>query len=88
MIFLNDNHKEIYKTIDRLIEQRMSELEFNYTQEGKIIGILQNNNYLVKINNEDYTIKSINNNEYLINDVVYVLVINNTSRRMILCKRP
>ena len=85
---MNDNHKEIYKTIDRLIEQRMSELEFNYTQEGKIIGILQNNNYLVKINNEDYTIKSINNNEYLINDVVYVLVINNTSRRMILCKRP
>ncbi len=71
-----------------LIEQKFNGLKFNYKVEGIIPEIVDANTYKVRIQNNIETIKSMNNDTYLLNDVVYVMVFNNNlSDKKILCKK-
>lgn len=71
-----------------LIEQKLKGLRFNSKVEGVITEVVDTNIYKVKIQNNIETIKSMNNDTYLLNDVVYVIVFNNNySDKKILCKK-
>ena len=71
-----------------LIEQKFKGLKFNFKVEGVITEVVTTNTYKVRIQNNIETIKSMNGDTYLLNDVVYVMVFNNNlSDKKILCKK-
>lgn len=70
------------------IQELFKELEFNRKVEGVITEKIDNSTYKVKIQNNESIIKSMNNTEYIVGDVVYVIIFNNNnSDRKILCKK-
>lgn len=70
------------------IQELFKELEFNRKVEGIITEKIDNSTYKVKIQNNESIIKSMNNTEYIVGDVVYVIIFNNNnSDRKILCKK-
>lgn len=81
---------EIYKTIDIIIGERFKSLPYNYCLEGTIMADNGDGSYQVEIYDSISTIKPIDNSKtYNVNDVVFVLVINNNfSNKYILCKKP
>ena len=71
-----------------LIEQKFKGLKFNFKVEGVITEVVTTNTYKVRMQNNIETIKSMNSDTYLLNDVVYVIVFNNNlSDKKILCKK-
>jgi hypothetical protein len=61
---------------------------FNYCLEGKITAV-NTSDYTVLINEESYNLKSLLGTSFLVNDLVFILVINgDSSKKYILCKRP
>lgn len=71
-----------------LIKQKFKGLKFNYKVEGIITEVVDANTYKVRIQNNIETIKSMNSDTYLLNDVVYIMVFNNNdSDKKILCKK-
>lgn len=81
---------EIYKTIDILIRERLKSFPYNYCLEGTIKIINSDGTYDVEILDSISKIKPLDNTKtYNINDIVFVLVINNDfSNKYILCKKP
>lgn len=71
-----------------LIEEKFKGLKFNYKVEGVVTEVIATTTYKVRIQNNIETIKSMNSDTYLLNDVVYVMVFNNNlSDKKILCKK-
>ena len=54
-----------------------------------VITTVNTNDYTVTINEEFYNIKSLLGTTFLVNDIVYIILINfDKSKKYILCKRP
>lgn len=85
---MNKAKEELLEAVDILINKRMGALNFCYKIEGKIIEIIDANIYKVDVQNNITTIESMNDENYKINDVVYIMVFNNNySDKKILCKK-
>ena len=86
---MNIYQEKLLESIDTMIEERMKELKFNYTIDAKIIEDLTSSEYKILYNGDEYKAKAINNQTYKVDDLVYVLVLNNDfSNKKILCKIP
>lgn len=86
---MRDKDKDIIEAFNILIDAKINSIKFNRTVEGKITGVIDNSTYKVKIKNEEYKIRRINDDMYNVGDMVLVLVINNNfSNKVILSKRP
>lgn len=80
---------KLIESVDDLIDKKLNELKFNYTIETKITKIISMTEYEIEYQNKTYKAKSINNQEYIVDDLVYVMVLNgNFSNKIILCKIP
>jgi len=83
---LND---AIYESVNKIFEERIKKLSFNYCVEGQIRQINSNGTYDCIINGQIQTVYAMNGEIYARNDIVYILVINNNySNKYILCKKP
>lgn len=80
---------KIINAIELIIDEKINQLAFNKTLEGKITAVLTAPNYTIVYNGDEYTAKAINGETYLVGDRVYILVLNNNfSNKIILCKIP
>lgn len=68
---MNDFQREIYKTVDRLTEQKLKGLGFDISKRGKVISV-NSNVATVQIDGEDYTCKLRRGINVIPNDIVYV----------------
>lgn len=81
--------EKIINSIEIVLEERLKDLKFNQTLECKILEVLTSPKYKIICNGDEYTVKAINGQTYAVNDLVYVLALNNdTSNKIILCKIP
>lgn len=79
---------KILETIEIMINEKINSLKFNYVIDGTIIEVVDANTYKVNLFDNIETLKSMNGQEYLVGDIVYVIVFNsNYSDKKILCKR-
>lgn len=86
---MNVFQEKIIESIDELIKKKLKELKFNYTLEAKITKIMSPIDYEISYQNKTYGVKSINNQEYLVGDLVYVMVLNGDfSNKIVLSKIP
>ena len=85
-----DNHQRfIFEAIDSLVQERLKQLKYNYVVEGKITEVISPTTFKVEIDDFEHIIKSINEITYVLDDIVYILIMNNDfSNKFILCKRP
>lgn len=80
---------KIINAIELIIDEKLNKLEFNRVLEGKITEVLTAPNYKIICHGDEYKAKAINDATYLVDDRVYVLVLNNNfSNKIILCKIP
>ena len=83
-----NNQDSLLRSIDLLINERMSKLKFNRYIDGIIKEVQLDNKYLVTLDGEDYIIKARDGLTLALNDIVYVCVINNNfNRKYIIDKR-
>lgn len=75
----------IIKAIDNITKGHLSQLTYLIHQTGVIKEKIDDNTYIATINNDDFTIKGYNNT-YNVNDVVDILVENNSNYKVILYK--
>lgn len=73
----NKIQTEIIETIEQLANHTVETARFNTTKFGHVISDLDNNKYVVKINNADVTVPAIVGDSYSINDTVVIMVPNN-----------
>lgn len=80
--------EKIHEAINIAVDAKIKDLKINYCEDGLIIEVLTGGKYKVDIKGRVYTISSMNGQSYVVNDVVYVLIINgNWSEMKILCKK-
>ncbi len=75
---MNEFQREIYKTIDILVENKLKELGFDKTRRGKVI-LPGDNSCIVEIDGEEYTCKVKKGIRVAKNDVVQVEFPQNNS---------
>lgn len=75
----------IINAINNIIQGYLSKLIYLTHQTGVIKEKIDDNTYIATINNDDFTIKGYNNT-YNVNDVVDILVENNSNYKVILYK--
>lgn len=81
--------EELLKSIDLLIQERMSNLSFSYYLEGIIETINVDSTYTVKINDEVFDIKTREGLVLNVGDIVMICVPNgNFNNKFIDMKRP
>lgn len=68
---MNRFQQEIYKTIDILVEQKITKLNFDRTQRGKVVAI-EDNIGIVEINGDNYNCKINAGMNIQPDDIVYV----------------
>lgn len=90
---LKEIQEAIFKSIDSILEKRLSSMKFNYCIEGIIVNsdIDDSGDKFYVVNYQDMKIKAypqLNSAEYLSGEVVYILVINGdiSKKRLILSK--
>lgn len=71
---MKDIHNAIYKTIDKIVEQRLKEYDVDLTYKGVVVKATSSNKYKVNINGDEFNCYSLNDFKYNAGDVVYVLV--------------
>lgn len=78
----------LLRTIKKIIKVSLKKLAFNNCIEGIISNVNTNNTYNVKVDEKVYeNIKTVNSNIYTVNDVVWLIKINNDlSYLYIFCK--
>lgn len=74
---MNRFQQEIYKTIDILMEQKITKLNFDRTQRGKVISV-GDDSCMVEINGDGYSCKF--HTSVKINDIVYVKFPSNNAQ--------
>lgn len=78
----------IAESVIYAIQELFKELEFNRKVEGVITEKIDVSTYKVKIQNNESIIKSMNNTEYIVGDIVDVIIYNNNySDKKILCRK-
>ena len=75
----------IINAINNIIQGYISQLTYLTHQTGVIKAKIDDNTYTATINNSDFTVKGYNNT-YNVNDVVDILVENNSNYKVILYK--
>ena len=75
----------IINAINNIIQGYLSKLTYLTHQTGVIKEKIDDNTYIATINNDDFTIKGYYNT-YNVNDVVDILVENNSNYKVILYK--
>lgn len=75
----------IIQAINNIIKGCLSQLTYLTHQTGVIKEKIDGNTYIAVINNDDFTVKGYNNT-YNVNDVVDILVENNSNYKVILYK--
>lgn len=85
---MNKLQEALLKSIDMLINERMSKLQYSYFLEGIIKTVNLDNTYTTTINGEDFILKSADGKSFIVGDIVDVCVRNNNfSRKFIAWKR-
>lgn len=85
---MEKHQKILLETIDEQIESKLRELGFNRKVEGVVTEVQTPNTYTVKIKDKHETIKTMNDKEYAVGDVVLILILNNNeSDKRILTKK-
>lgn len=78
----------IIDSIIYAIKEISKKLKYNKKIEGVVTEVINEFTYKVKIQDNESVIKSINNIEYQVGDVVYIIIFNNNnSDKRILCKK-
>lgn len=73
---------QIVDSIDYIVKDRIKNAPFDRTRTGKIVGILGNNKYRVKIDNAEYDVMSISDEVFSPNAIVKILVPENQYSNM------
>lgn len=74
--------------IEIIIDEKMKSSKFNYVIEGTITEVINTSTYKVNVLDNVEMLNSTNGHQYVVGDIVYVLVFNNNySDKKILCKR-
>lgn len=73
---------EIINSIDYIVKERIKDASFDKTRTGRIVGLLDNNKYMVNIDNTEYIVPSISDNVLPLNAIVKVLVPENQYNNM------
>lgn len=60
------------------------EIQYNYTITGVVVSDNLNGTYEVRINDSTITVKSLHGQTYLVNDVVYIIVLNKDFRKKLI----
>lgn len=82
------NFDKILEAIDIMMNEKIKKLKFNYVLDGTITEVINPNTYKINVLDNVETLNSMNSNQYLVGDIVYVIVFNNNySDKKILCKR-
>ena len=78
---------KILEAIEIMVDEKINSLKFNRVIDGTITEIIDTNTYKVNLFDNIETLKSMNGQEYMVGDIVYVIVFNdNYSNKKILCK--
>lgn len=80
-----DINENILNAIDTYIKIILKKINYLYRQTGVIKSKIDDNTYIVNIKDNDFTVNGYNS-IYNINDVVEVLIENNSNFKIILCK--
>lgn len=81
--------EKLIESINMIIEEKISELQFNYEITGKIIEESVTGNFNIDYNGQVTTARAISADIYEPGDLVHILVLNNDfSNKIILCKKP
>lgn len=64
----------IIESIDYIVKERLRTAPFDRTRTGRITQILDNNTYMVNIDNVDYKVKSLNSITYPLNSIVKIVI--------------
>lgn len=85
---LTKSAENLFDAVTNLVRKIIKdELKYNYTLTGVVTADNGNGTYEVKVNNDMITVKSLHGQTYVINDVVYIIVLNkDISKRFILDK--
>lgn len=84
---MKDIQEAILESINYMLQEKLKKVKYNYCLEG-VITAVEDDIYTLKIDDQETTCKSINGAIYQVNDIVYILVINNEmSNKIILGKR-
>lgn len=82
------NFDKFLDAIEIMINEKLKGLKFNSVIDGTITEVINSNTYKVDILNNIETLSCVNTQEYLVGDIVYVIIFNNNfSDKKILCKR-
>lgn len=74
---MNEIEKNILNTINNRIKKHNAKLKFNSTIEGVIAEVVGGNIYKVKIHGVDEELKAIDGKQYVVGDIVKIMVYNN-----------
>lgn len=87
---MNQYEKNLLAAIDEIVIERIKQYSnANITITATVIDTSQAPKYSLSYLGDTITANAINNQTYLTGDVVYVLVLNNNfSEKIILCKKP
>lgn len=78
---------KILEAIEIMVDEKINSLKFNRVIDGTITEVIDTNTYKVNLFDNIETLKSMNEQEYMVGDIVYVIVFNdNYSNKKILCK--
>ena len=76
------------EAIEIMIDEKLKGLKFCYIIDGTITEVVNANTYKVNIFDSISAINSMNGNQYIVGDIVEIMVRNgNYSDKKILCKR-
>lgn len=87
---MNQYEKNLLEAIDEIVIERIKQFSnFNLTITATVSDISEAPKYWLNYNGDTIMAKAINGAVYAEEDVVYVLVLNNNfSEKIILCKKP
>jgi hypothetical protein len=87
---MNQYEQNLLAAIEEIVTERIKQYaNFNTTITATINDTSQAPKYILNYNGTNITALAVNNATYNINDVVYVLILNNNfSEKIILCKKP
>jgi hypothetical protein len=78
---------KLFNTVRNIVRKMLKKTKFCYCVQGRIAVDNSNGTYEVVIDNETSTIKSMHNYTYSVNDIVWIMIINNNySDKQILTK--
>ena len=80
---MNKNQEKLLKAVDTLVAERLKNIGLNYYVDGKISAV-NTSNYTVLIDGESYTLKARTGSNFVIGDIVQIIIKNgDTSRKFI-----